>query len=145
MCILVFTPTIDDQLRPETGSSIAAQKTDIPFVWEVSDHNPFPGQKAANVVAQYQRGREMCLAGEFDAMLTVEHDMVIPPDTIDKLYTTDAPVVFGVYTLRHGMKVLNAWQYQGNNNIGMSLSLYPAEVRQARARGWAQVSGVGWG
>ena len=145
MTLLVFTPTIDDQLRPETGASIAAQKTDIPFVWEVSDHNPYAGQKAANVVAQYQRGREMCLAGGFDAMLTVEDDMVLPPDAIQKLHETDAPVVFGVYVLRHGMKVLNTWRYSGNNNLGMSLSLYPAELRQARARGWAEVSGVGWG
>jgi len=145
MTILVFTPTIDDQLRPETGASIAAQKTDMPFVWDVSDHNPYPGEKAANVVAQYQHGREMTLADGYDAMLTVEHDMVIPPDAIEKLNSTDAPVVFGVYVLRHGMKVLNAWQYQGNNNIGMSLSLYRQELREARARGWAQVSGVGWG
>jgi hypothetical protein len=145
MTILVFTPTIDDQLRPETGASIAAQKTDMPFVWEVSDHNPYPGEKAMNVVAQYQRGREMALAGGFDAMLTVEHDMVIPPDAIEKLYGTDAPVVYGVYTLRHGMKVLNTWQYQGDKNLGMSLSLYPAELRAYRKQGWGQVSGVGWG
>jgi len=143
--ILVFTPTIDDGLRPETGASIAAQKTDIPFVWEVSDHNPFPGQRAANIVAQYQHAFAMALAGDFDALLTVEHDMVIPPDAIDKLYSTDAPVVYGVYVLRHGMKVLNAWQYLGNSNMGMSLSLYPQELREYRKRGWAQVSGVGWG
>jgi len=145
MTILVFTPTIDDQMRPETEASIQAQITDVDFAWIVSRYNPYPGEKAANVVAQYQHGREMCLAGEFDAMLTVEHDMVIPPDAIDKLYSTDAPVVFGVYVLRHGMKVLNTWQYQGDNNLGMSLSLYRQELREARARGWAQVSGVGWG
>src|SRR4030095_15258576 len=145
MTVLVFTPTIGDQMRAETRASIAAQKTEIPFVWEVSAHNPLWGKKVANVGAQYQRARSLCLAGNYDALLTVEDDMVIPPDALEKLWHTDAPVVYGVYLLRHGTPALNTWQYLDNKNLGMTLSLYPNELRKYWRQGWGQVSGVGWG
>lgn len=145
MKLLVFTPTIGDEMRPETRASIEAQITDVPFDWEISFHNPYPGQKMRNVVAQYQRAQEMAWAGGYDALLTVEHDMILPHDAIQKLYYTDAPVVYGVYMLRHGTPTLNAWQYVSNRNLGMSLSLYPDEVRRAIKRGWVEVCGTGWG
>ena len=132
-------------MRPETRASVEAQQTTIPFDWEIGYHNPFPGEKNRNVVAQYQRAWDICLAGDYDALLTVEHDMVLPPDAVQKLYYTDAPVVYGVYMLRHGTKTLNVWQYVNNRNLGMSLSLYPAELRQLRKQGWGEVSGTGWG
>jgi hypothetical protein len=53
--------------------------------------------------------------------------------------------VYGVYMLRHGTKVLSAWQHTGGRNLGMSLSLYPAELRRYIAQGWGEVCGVGWG
>jgi hypothetical protein len=145
MSILVFTPTIGDQMRPETVDSIAAQRTDVPFVWEVGRHNPHAGEKTKNVVAQYQRAFEMARAGDYDALVTVEDDMVIPPDALTKLSATDAGVVYGVYMLRHGTHTLNAWQWISKTNMGMSLSLYPSEAKAAWKRGWAKVSGVGWG
>ena len=143
--LLVFTPTYDDAMRPETGASISAQKTDVAFVWEVGRHNPYGNLDVRNVVAQYQRAWQMALDGGFDALLTVEHDMVLPEDAIEKLYKTDAPVVYGVYLLRHGTHTLNTWQYTGGKNMGMSLSLYPAELKKYLGQGWGEVSGTGWG
>lgn len=98
-----------------------------------------------NVIAQYQKAWKMALDGGYDALLTVEHDMVLPSNAVQKLYDTDAPVVYGVYMLRHGIPTLSAWQYINSTNLGMSLSLYPNEVIEARRRGWARVCGVGWG
>lgn len=132
-------------MRPETKASIEAQITDIKCTWEIGRHNPFPGEKMRNVVAQYQRARQMALEGGYDALLTVEDDMVIPTDAVEKLYATDAPVVYGVYMLRHGVPTLSAWRYENNRSLGMSLSLYPQEIKAARARGWVEVCGVGWG
>lgn len=145
MTLLVYTATIADTMRPETAASIKAQETDVEYVWEVGRHNPFPGEKLRNVAAQYQRAWEMTLAGGYDALLTVEHDMTMPPDAIQKLYETDAKVVYGVYMLRHGTPTLSAWQYINNRSLGMSLSLYPNEVRKGRKQGWLEVCGVGWG
>ena len=132
-------------MRPETKASIEAQITDIKCTWEIGRHNPFPGEKMKNVVAQYQRARQMALDGGYDALLTVEDDMVIPTDAVEKLYATDAPVVYGVYMLRHGTHTLNAWQYINKRNLGMSLSLYPDEAKKGFEQGWLQVCGVGWG
>lgn len=148
MRLLVYTPTIGDEMRAETRASIESQITDIEFDWEIGFHNPFQGvdfSKTKNVVAQYQRAQEMCLAGGYDALLTVEHDMIIPPDTIGKLCATDALVVYGIYMLRHGTPCLNAWQYINKANLGMSLSLYPDEIKEAREQGWWEVCGTGWG
>lgn len=145
MSILVFTPTYDNLMRPETVASIEAQETDIDFVWEVGHHNPYPGRDMRNVIAQYSMAREMLLDSGHDALLTVEHDMVLPKYAIQKLYETNSPVVYGVYMLRHGTKTLNAWQYINNKNLGMSLSLYPNELRSAFQDGWVEVCGVGWG
>jgi len=143
--VLLFTPTIGEQMRPQTVESIYAQQTEIPFDYEIGRHNPFPGDKKKNVVAQYQRAFEMARAGNYDALMTVEDDMVIPPDAIEKLRATDAGIVYGVYVLRHGTRTLSAWRYENKTNMGMSLSLYPAEVQRAWRRGWIKVSGVGWG
>lgn len=144
MTVLIYTPTYADGPHPETLRSVS-QQTYTDYVHEVSWHNPYPGRNMANVVAQYQRAQEMILAGEYEALLTVEHDMILPPDALEKLMATDAPVVYGVYMLRHGTATLNAWQKIGNRNIGMSLSLYPKEVEKAKKAGAWEVSGTGWG
>lgn len=125
--------------------SVSRQNVSAGANHEVSWHNPYPGQKMKNVLAQYQRGQQLALDGGYDAMLTVEHDMILPTGAIDRLMDTDADVVYGVYMLRHGTPCLNAWQYVNDRNLGMSLSLYPKELEAAKAAGQWRVSGVGWG
>lgn len=143
--ILVFTPTFGDGPQPRTLVSVS-QQTYTNYAYEISYHNPYPGERNfANVVAQYQRAWQMALAGGYDALVTVEHDMILPPDALEKLNNTDAGVVYGVYMLRHGVPTLSAWQYTGKRNMGMSLSLYPKVVEKARQQGWLEVCGVGWG
>ena len=71
--------------------------------------------------------------------------MVLPPDALQKLWDVNAPVAYGVYMLRHGSNVLNAWEHAAGRNLGMSLSLYPERLEQAKRRGIVEVSGVGFG
>jgi hypothetical protein len=145
MTILIFTPTCGDGPRAETLESVK-QQTYTDYVHEVSWlENPLPGRRMENVISQYQRAWKMALDGGYDALLTFEHDMVMEPDAVQKLYETDAPVVYGVYMLRHGQPTLSAWQYINNKALGMSLSLYPNDVRKGREQGWLEVCGVGWG
>lgn len=143
--VLIFTPTWGDVMRPETVAAIEAQTFGGGMTWEVSRHNPFAVGDHRNVLAQYQRARELFLAGGWDALWTVEHDIVPPPHALQRMYDTPADVVYGVYLLRHGHHVLNAFRYDGDRNVGMSLSFYPDELRQARKRGAARVSGCGFG
>lgn len=145
MNLLIFTPTYDNGLRHETVASIVAQQTHHWVTWEVSRRNPYPGRDMRNVLAQYSYAREQTLRGPYDALLTVEHDMVLPQNAVQTLCDTPAGVVYGAYLLRHGGQVLNAWQYIGPQGLGMSLDRYPAELAAMQRAGVGRVSGVGFG
>ena len=144
MSVLVYVPTYADAMMPETLSSIDAQDWDGLTV-EIGRHNPHGSDKSANLLAQQQRARTMTLDGGYDALVFVEHDMQVPAHGIRTLYETDAPVVYGVYLFRHKQYMLNAFRYDNDRNIGMSLMQYPMEWEQAKKAGQWQVSGVGFG
>jgi len=132
-------------MRPETVSSMRAQVFDGELVWHVSRDNPFEGERnMANINHQHKLGRKMALDGGYDAMLIVEHDMLLPVGCIQKLWDTPAPVVYAAYMLRHGQKVVNLFRKEGKN-VGMSISLYRGEVARARRWGVLEVSGAGFG
>lgn len=144
--VLVFTPTHDDLLEAETVASVEALRfTAGTFDWVVSDENPHPGRDMRNVVHQFQKGRRLALEGGYDAMLSVEHDMIVPSDALDRLWATDAGVVYGCYQLRHKMRSVNLFRYENSRSVGMSLSLYPRDLNLARQQGWIEVSGAGFG
>lgn len=147
MKVLAFTPTFGDALMGETVESVASQRwSGGTLHHEISRHNPHTGADSwRNVQAQFVRGREMFLAGDYDAMWLVEHDMQVPPDALAKMAVTDAPVVYGVYLFRHKSYTVSAFRYDNDRNVGMSLMQYPQELRQAKAAGQYRVSGVGFG
>jgi hypothetical protein len=144
--ILCFTPTYGAGPQTETLASVQAQ-TYRDLTHEVSWANPYPGGDMRNVLAQFQRGRQMVLDGGYAALWTVEHDMAVPPDALQKLWDTGAQVAYGVYVLRHGVAVINAWEWlgEGSVNIGESLSLHPKQLAAARKQEIVQVGGVGFG
>jgi hypothetical protein len=148
---MVFTPTWVTAaghlaMRPETAAAVEAQQFDGRFEWHVGLHNPIPAQSHQNVLAQFQCGRELFLASDCDALLTLEHDVVLPDENaVQRLYDTPADVVYGVYLLRHGNKVVNAFEYVGDRNLGESLTLHPRKLADARKRGVVRVSGAGNG
>lgn len=144
MRLLVYTPTYAGGLLGECRGAVLAQQYGD-WEWVIDDDDPFPAPDHRNVLAKYRRARVQALAGGYDALVTVEHDMVLPVDALATLAATDAPVVFGVYVLRHGTFVLNACRYENDRNVGMSLSVYPGELRILRRAGVGRVSGVGWG
>jgi len=145
MRILAFTPTWDDAMRPETEASMDAQKFDGTLDWIISKDNPYPVPDHRNVLAQYRVGRERCLTGGYDALLTVEHDMILPDHAVQVLSETPGDVIYGVYVLRHGAYVLNAYEYINDHALGESLSHHPEKAEAARNGGAMRVSGIGWG
>lgn len=159
MRLLVFTPTWRDAqgnlaMRPECAAAVGRQQLaeGDRLEWRVSTENPYPIPDFRNVLHQYQRARAMCLSEGYDALLTVEHDNALSDAGIvrrmvETLQATSLPcdVVYAPYALRHGAKVLNVWQYNGERNLGESLTLHPEELERAcRAATW-RVSGVGFG
>jgi hypothetical protein len=151
MRLLVYTPTYTrpdgtEAMSPECPESVRSQQIKGDLVYEIGYYNPFPGATHRNVLAQYQRAQEMFLQGDYDALLTVEHDNVLPDaGAIQRMLETPGDVVYAPYVLRHGVAVLSTWQYNGDRNLGESLTLHPAELAQARAAGVWRICGVGQG
>ena len=119
MRILAFTPTWDDAMRPETRLSIQDQELDgIDLEWCISKDNPHKVPDHRNVLHQYSIARRRVLDEGFDALWTVEHDMIVPPHAVRQLADTPGDVVYGIYLLRWGTYVLNAFEYINQKNIG---------------------------
>lgn len=154
MGLLIFTPTwIDpatgeDAIKPECEAAIKSQilRAGNEFDWHVTTDNPYPIGDHANVLHQYRAAREYFLHGTWEALLTIEHDNVLPDwGAVQRLLDTPGDVVYAPYMLRHGKPVLSTWQYIGERNLGQSLSNYPRELRLARKNVIWRVCGCGMG
>lgn len=150
MKVLAFTATwIKDDgvraIRPECENTVFMQDIDGKIDHRISLHNPYPIGDHRNVLAQYQAAQREFLAGDWDALLTVEHDHLLPDtDAVQRLIDTDADVVYAPYVLRTS-RTLNLWQWLPGGQFGASLSGYPRELAQARAERVWRVCGVGFG
>lgn len=153
MNVLIFTPTWKEAdgslaIHPECMESIRANRKSFSGMtdWVIGLENPYPYPDARNVVAQYQRAQAEFLAGAWDALLTVEHDNVLPDaGSLQRMVDTEGDVVYAPYMLRHNAWVISTWQYCGDRNLGMSLTHYPDELERYRKAGVGRVSGVGHG
>lgn len=145
MKLLVYTPSFKGGLHPECEKSVLEQDYSGEWNWVVDTDDPFPPPNHKNVLAKYQRAKDIVLREGYDALVTVEHDMVLPTNALRLLVEANKPVVFGVYMLRHGSRVINAWRYEGDKNLGQSLTLFKKELERARRAGIVRVSGVAWG
>lgn len=139
MKLLVFTPVYRPVI-PEVKAAIESQLNGAE--WVLGHENPFPAPDNRNVLAQYTKAWE--LAADYDALLTIEEDIWIPPNAIQELLEIEADVVYGVYQFR-AWPLINAWRYTGPNEMGQSLTCFPEELALCRNWGTAVVSGVGLG
>jgi len=110
--------------------------------WLRGHDNPceYPYQ---NVAHNYNLAREIVLKLGLDALLTIESDMIVPPDTVDRLIATEADIAYGLYVWRHGRKEWSA--YTSLKGLkGVSISRDPEAAKAA----WGtviDVAGVGQG
>lgn len=149
--VMVFTPVL--RLEPETVAAVFAMEWDGPLSILLQRDNPIATGDArrdgyANHLHQYQRGRELFLAGGYDAMLVIESDVIPPADTLKRLAALPGDVAYGCYVFRGGRVVNVLERYYGwprqARNMGESLTvrgLYDAAVRQ----GVIDCSGSGLG
>ena len=110
MKTLIFTPLHPDYgIRPLTQESIMALEYDRPFARVMAaNDNPVPAwEKGAgnrNITHNYNQARQLALFGEYDALLTIEADMVVSPlalaELVEAMETTGAQVVYGLYVFR---------------------------------------------
>lgn len=95
-----------------------------------------------NVLHQHRQIRDIFLSGNYDALISIEADMIVPPDTIERLLATNADIAYGLYAWRTG----HHWSAYSSVEIfaGMSFSQEPERARAA----WGtvqDVAGVGMG
>ena len=73
------------------------------------------------ITDKYNHARELALAGGYDALFTVEADMILPPLALERLTRVQADVAYGLYCSRHGTHQWLAYSHVGDragNSIG---------------------------
>jgi hypothetical protein len=96
-----------------------------------------------NVVRKYNEIRQVVLSNGYDALMTVESDMIVPKDALRRLAAVDADVAYGLYVWRHGIPFWTAYT-ELKADRGTPISMYPERAKEA----WGQVidvQGVGHG
>lgn len=143
--VMVFTP-YGPRLEPETVQAVLALRWSGPLRILMQRDNPHGGDGRKNILHQYAQARALLLAGNDDAMLTIESDIIPPPDTLERLAALDADVAYGVYRFRVSDVVNIFERYPGSpRNEGESLSVWPARLAAARRAGITPCSGGGLG
>lgn len=133
------------RLEPETVRALMALEWEGPLSLLLQRDNP-TGDPVRDHLHQYRRGREIFLAGPYDALLAIEADVIPPAETLQRLAALDADLAYGCVAFRSGPPhVANVLQrYPGQaRNIGESLSLWPNLWDEAQRLGVVDCSGSG--
>jgi len=104
------------------------------------DHDELPYD---NILRKYSDARRAMLCGDYDALMTIESDMIVPRDALKRLVAMDTDVAYGLYVWRLGYPWWNAYT-QLSAEKGMTLSVQPELAKKL----WGQVievKGVGNG
>jgi len=144
-----LTPTVPG-IHQRTLESIFAMEWDgqADIVFGKRDREfPLIDQNERNydIANKYNQARKMALAGGYDAMMTIEADMIPPGNALNKLSNMGADINYGLYVSRHGkhpwLTLSNVTeQVRGSKGIG--------ETWEERETMWGQVvdtAGVGLG
>ena len=97
MRILLFTPV--KNLYLNTLAAIHQIEWSGPIAWVQWRDNPNRDGRM-NVVNAYNAARSLCLSGRWDALLCVENDILPPRQTLKRLASVEADVVYGLYCYR---------------------------------------------
>lgn len=149
--VMIYCPLAPETpgIQPQTLSSIFAldwpDPAEIVFGKEDLDGHPGWVKGNQNITRKYNQAREMALSGGYDALLTIEADMIVPRQTLKRLAGVEADVAYGLYVSRHGRHPWLAFseitpEIRGSASMG--------ETWQERERLWGQVvetRGVGMG
>ena len=135
------------QLYGKTNQSIFRQDYPKLDIWFSKGDNPFFDSNGRhNIAHNYNKARQWVLDNDYDALLTVEADMVIPPNAVSKMVKhadeDNADVVYGLYCFKN----TSSWSAFTELDVkhGRSLSKDKAKAREI----WGQtidVAGVGLG
>jgi hypothetical protein len=119
---------------------------------EIQNDQPYPATQGAdtyrNVLNLYRQARRLLLANpQYTHLLTIEDDMIVPRDALDKLMELGADVAYSVYCWRWGPPHrLSAYRYLFEDNGCSWGSDEPHTARRYLETGTPiEVNGVGLG
>ena len=131
------------QLFGRTNQSIFRQDYPVIDIFFSKGDNPhFDNNGRHNIAHNYNKARRFALDNGYDALFTVEADMIIPPDALTRLLATGAPVAYGLYCFK-ATSTWSAFTELGMDS-GRSLRKDPARAKAE----WGKVidvAGVGHG
>uniref|UniRef100_A0A6M3KD75 Glycosyltransferase n=1 Tax=viral metagenome TaxID=1070528 RepID=A0A6M3KD75_9ZZZZ len=96
-----------------------------------------------NITHNYNIARTKLLSGGYDALLSVEYDMIIPPDALFRLADLDADIAYSLYCWRRGRHRWSAYT-ELNGTTGKSICEGPDKGREVWGK-TLDVAGVGLG
>jgi hypothetical protein len=109
------------------------------------DISNYENERNWDITDKYNRAREMALSGGYDAMLTVEADMIPPSNALKRLAGAESDISYGLYVSRHGK---HPWLTLSNVTEQVRGSKGMGETWQEREAMWGKVvntAGVGLG
>ena len=147
--VLLYCPTYKvngiEQIEPETRQAISDLKFDGVLVKRIISESEYPPPNYENLLVHYQNARQIVLDEGYDALLTVEHDIIVPRDGLQKLWDADKPVIYGIYLFRGSGKVINVFRNVNAPAPDMSLSRFANDLKKAVEEEITKVSGTGNG
>jgi hypothetical protein len=145
--VLVVVPTLPVQpyIHPLTYKSVLDVEWDRPYevllMRNDMDTNPPMREGFDDLLVKVEKARDLILARDYEAMLLVEADMVIPRDVLKLLSQVKADIVYALYCSRHSD---HFWMLRRGEDLSIKLSR-DGEFRRSV---WGQVvesDGLGFG
>lgn len=143
MKVLVATPVMRGRLMTRAWLSWYQMAWDGQLDFYQTIGGDYASTPYDNVVRKYNQIRDVVLADGYDGLMTVESDMIVPQDALQRLAAVDADVAYGLYVWRHGMPFWTAY-VDLKADSGTPISVFPERAKEA----WGQVidvQGVGHG
>jgi hypothetical protein len=94
-----------------------------------------------NITRKANEARQLVLDAGYDAMLMVESDVIVPPETLRKLAAVDADVAYGLVIHTHGWPTWNA-SIEMTDRMAVPISMFPDQAEEAWGK-VIEVAGVG--
>lgn len=98
--VLIVTPQLRRYRRALLSQYALIDAAPCPVEWLILPHPSGAPQDARNVLTAWQTATKRVRDGNFTHLLTLEDDMVVPPDGLAKLLALDVPVAYGLYVWR---------------------------------------------
>lgn len=143
MRVLVAMPILrEKRYRPALDAALSLEWPErLDYLMLMGgDESELPFQ---NIQVKYEEARQLALARDYEALLTLESDMIVPPDALMKLAEVEADVVYGLYVWRGPIPFWNAYSHL-SHHIGRSMTMDRERARESWGK-VVEVAGIGHG